>query len=265
MASFGADSITWDLRGRPVATSIGGESLEFVYFGGRLPNDPQSGALLPLDLGVASVDFDAAGRSYRHFDFRHNVSFVSDESGAIVSHYQYSAYGLDTVFGSDEDAVRFVGRQQIGELMWLGARIYDPIVGRFLSPDPVFSLINQFTYTLGNPIRYWDPDGRYHLLSPTVEGGVVGAALFAGYAASQGCFYCGVLSLFLSVVLLLNYFGKISHGARSGPPGPGGFGGGLGGGIGGSVPSCGLLGIEPFFVLLFLRRRRRRPRPVIAK
>ncbi|MGE4606516.1 MAG: RHS repeat-associated core domain-containing protein, partial [Myxococcota bacterium] len=201
MASFGADSITWDLRGRPIATSIGGENLEFVYFGGRLSNDPQSGALLPLDLGVASVDFDAVGRTYRHFDFRHNVSFVSDESGAIVSHYQYSAYGLDTVFGSDEDAVRFVGRQQIGELMWLGARIYDPIVGRFLSPDPVFSLINQFTYTLGNPIRYWDPDGRYHLLSPTVEGGVVGAALFAGYAASQGCFYCGVLSLFLSVVL----------------------------------------------------------------
>ncbi len=255
MASFGADSITWDLRGRPIATSIGGETLEFAYFGGRVSNDPQSGALLPLDLGVARVDFDAVGRSYRHFDFRHNVSFVSDESGTIVSHYQYSAYGLDFAFGLDEDAVRFVGRQQIGELMWLGARIYDPIVGRFLSPDPVFNLVNQFTYTLGNPLRYWDPDGRTPFLTPSQAHKMAGVGILLTAGALLGCGFCAWYALYIAGILWFNAANAVRG------PGGGGSGGGTGGGIGGSVPNCGLLGIEPFLVLAFLRRRRRRRAP----
>lgn len=41
----------------------------------------------------------------------------------------------------------------------LGARIYDPIAGRFLSKDPIPQAINQYSYTLGNPVRFWDPTG----------------------------------------------------------------------------------------------------------
>jgi RHS repeat-associated protein len=271
MASVGADSITWDLRGRPIATSIGGVNAEFVYFGGRVPNDPQSGALQALDLGVARVDFDAVGRTYRHFDFRYNVSFVSDETGSIVSHYQYSPYGVDTVFGYDGDAVRFVGRTQIGDLMWLGARIYDPLVGRFLSPDPVFNLVNQFTYTLGNPIRYWDPDGQESqaqakararaTLKPGLK--VVAAGLALAGILTPCSAACGAVAAAIAVAIAIADLTRGSNAAPpNGPPGtqPGGTIGGLGGGPGtlGSIPSCGLLGIEPFAILAFVRRRRRR-------
>ena len=44
--------------------------------------------------------------------------------------------------------------------MLLGARLYDPDAARFLAPDPVFQLVNQYAYADGNPIWYWDPDGR---------------------------------------------------------------------------------------------------------
>jgi RHS repeat-associated protein len=160
MKSFGDDAIEWDLSGRPVSVTLGGETRDFVHFGGRISSDPFTGQLGALDLGVVTIDFVASGRLYRHFDFRNNVSFISDESGAILSHYRYSAYALDAVFGAVADATHFVGRQESsGGLMWLGARIYDPLVGRFLSPDPIFGLLNQFSYSLGNPIRYWDPDG----------------------------------------------------------------------------------------------------------
>jgi hypothetical protein len=38
--------------------------------------------------------------------------------------------------------------------------MYDPAVGRFLSPDPSFQLVNQYTYTLGNPIWFADAGGE---------------------------------------------------------------------------------------------------------
>jgi RHS repeat-associated protein len=87
------------------------------------------------------------------------VSFTSDETGAVTSHYHYRAYALAAVHGSAADPLRFAGGAEIGDLMLLGARVYDPAVGRFLSPDPVFQLLNQYAYTLGNPVWYWDPDG----------------------------------------------------------------------------------------------------------
>jgi hypothetical protein len=41
----------------------------------------------------------------------------------------------------------------------LGPRVYDPLAGRFLAPDPVFQLGSQFSYTAGNPVTWWDPSG----------------------------------------------------------------------------------------------------------
>jgi len=129
-----------------------------------------TGSPRALDLGDVSISFESPERSYRHFDFRGNVSFVSDEDGEVVNHYRYHPYGVDAVLGSGGNEVTFVGRSEIGPLMLLGARIYDPLIGRFLSPDPVFSPLNQYSYTLGNPVWFSDPDGRE-------SGGIAGAQI----------------------------------------------------------------------------------------
>ena len=117
-----------------------------------------SGNPLAIDLGEVVIGLGGVHR-YRHLDFRGNVKWVSDDAGQVVAHYRYAPFGLDAVFGADDDPVRFVARPEIGELMLLGARVYDPAVGRFLSPDPIFQIVNQFAYTLGNPIWFSDPDG----------------------------------------------------------------------------------------------------------
>jgi RHS repeat-associated protein len=159
MASFASTSIEWDMRGRPISWTATGVAREFIFFGGRVDSDPQTGALGSLDLGFVSIPFGSGARTYRHVDFRGNVSFATDENGEVVAHHSYSPYGLDATFGSSADPVGFAGRTEIGDLMLLGARVYDPAVGRFLSPDPVFQLINAYAYTLGNPVWFWDPDG----------------------------------------------------------------------------------------------------------
>ncbi|WP_148667899.1 RHS repeat-associated core domain-containing protein, partial [Mizugakiibacter sediminis] len=51
-------------------------------------------------------------------------------------------------------------------LVYAQQRYYDPVLGRFLSADPVAANggsganFNRFRYADGNPYRYTDPDGR---------------------------------------------------------------------------------------------------------
>jgi RHS repeat-associated protein len=157
---------------------VGGVIRDFSLYGGRVESDPETGSLGALDLGEVSLPFGSTQRLYRHLDFRGNVSFVSNASGEVVNHYRYHPYGVDTVLGSGGNEVTFVARSEIGPLMLLGARTYDPLVGRFLSPDPAFSLLNQYGYTLGNPVWFSDPDGRESGgIFGGVSGGDVGAVM----------------------------------------------------------------------------------------
>jgi len=107
----------------------------------------------------------------------------------VVSHFHYSPYGVETVFGSEDGDSTFVARGDFGELMILGFRMYDPVVGRFLSPDPVLQRINQYSYTLGNPVWFSDPDGR---ASATLKLAVLGLVL-AVIAGSAAAYTIGII------------------------------------------------------------------------
>ena len=62
-------------------------------------------------------------------------------------------------------------------------RFYDPVVGRFLSPDPYVQDLgnpqnfNRYSYCLNNPLKYNDPSGEFwHIVIGAVVGGVVNLA-----------------------------------------------------------------------------------------
>lgn len=157
----GQTSFSWDARNRLVSRirDVGGSAVQSDFlFGGRV--ESILGVPTTIDLGVVRIRLDVAERRYRHHDFRGNVKFVTDDAGAIVVHYEYSGYGVSAIHGSAEDEVRFAGRLQVEDLFLLGSRLYDPLKQRFVSPDPIHQLINQYSYTLGNPIRFWDPSGQ---------------------------------------------------------------------------------------------------------
>ncbi|WP_371819945.1 RHS repeat-associated core domain-containing protein [Psychrosphaera sp. F3M07] len=53
-------------------------------------------------------------------------------------------------------------------LLYMQARYYDPIIGRFYSNDPVgwtasspVHSFGRYTYVNNNPYRYTDPNGKY--------------------------------------------------------------------------------------------------------
>jgi RHS repeat-associated protein len=158
LASFGADTIQWDMAGRPIRIREAGVTREFRFFGGRV--ESSATALGALDLGDVVLALGSGARRYRHFDFREQVSFVSDDAGDVVAHFRYQPFGVDAGFGPESGARRFENRMGFGALYLLGARPLDPVVGRFLAPDPVLQLGSQYDYAAGNPVMFRDADGR---------------------------------------------------------------------------------------------------------
>jgi RHS repeat-associated protein len=272
VASHGGDEFAWDMRGQLIAATVSGDERLFGWFGGRVSGNPEAGTLGALDLGAVVLQLGSGERLYRHLDFRGNVRFVTDDAGQVVNHYRYAPYEMDAAFGTGDNTVTFAGRAEVGALMILGFRIYDPAIGRFLSPDPIFQIVNQFAYTLGNPVAYQDADGLDTAeTGAAVGGGIVFAAGIAATLAegtivtTVGAIGVGVSIGLGGLLLAFAIYVAIAEGQRDtaivgGPELPSGS----------FVPStslapgaCGLLGIEVIPLLLVLlppRVRRLRTR-----
>jgi RHS repeat-associated protein len=184
----GAASFAWDLQGRPLRRRVAGDEVRY-RFGGRVETDA-AGAPRRLDLGLVALRLDTGERRYRHLDFRGNVKLESDDAGGIALHRRYGPTGSEAGFGSDDGAASFAGGRDVAGLLLVGARVLDPQAGRFLSPDPVLQLVNQYGYALANPVSFWDPDGReiqpvgFLYGAGVTLGGAIGARAVGGLLGS---------------------------------------------------------------------------------
>ena len=62
------------------------------------------------------------------------------------------------------------------------ARLYDPVIGRFFSPDPFVQApgftqnYNRYSYCLNNPVMFTDPDGEFFIFDSWINGFIHGFA-----------------------------------------------------------------------------------------
>jgi RHS repeat-associated protein len=90
-----------------------------------------------------------------------------DNTGTITSTHQNDVYG-NTLSSSGTSTTnhKFVGRlghrteASTGNLTYMGARYYDPVLGRFISEDSAGDGNNWYVYCRNNPINIIDPDGK---------------------------------------------------------------------------------------------------------
>jgi RHS repeat-associated protein len=234
----------WDALGRLVSSTVDGRSQRRL-FGGRGIGDA-SGAPVAIELGALVLDL-LGNHRFRHRDFRGNVKLVSDASGRIVHHARHTPYGPDLATGAADPDAGFAGGSRAGgDLLRLGSRLYDPDAARFLAPDPIFQVVNQYAYADGNPIWYWDPDGRSAELATAIA---VGAAL--GTACAGAIIGVPAVTIFafafaIGVVTPPNFLGIAAAGAVAGAiryagrvPGVGAIFGGFAAGqtMGGAIQS----------------------------
>jgi len=101
-----------------------------------------------------------------------SVTDIVDVYGNIVQHFNYTPFGEQTQTKGDKPSnpithKGFTGHEEVEafNLIHMGGRIYDPVIGRFLTADPTMQApanpqdLNRYSYCLNNPLRFTDPNG----------------------------------------------------------------------------------------------------------
>ena len=116
---------------------------------------------------------------YIYRDYQGSITHITNSSGTLVQELSYDAWGrlrnpdTQVAYAPGAEPALFLGRgytghehlQQFG-LINMNARLYDPALGRFLSPDPYVQSpdftqnYNRYSYCLNNPLKYTDTSGE---------------------------------------------------------------------------------------------------------
>ncbi len=116
---------------------------------------------------------DPNGSVFYYFsDHLGSASVVTNATGTIVEESDYYPFGGELVItNTDPNQYKFTGKERDTEsgLDYFGARYYGSSLGRFTSPDPVGLRgkllanpqdLNAYQYSINNPIRHIDPNGK---------------------------------------------------------------------------------------------------------
>jgi RHS repeat-associated protein len=147
----------------------------FIYAGGQLVaiqvKAEEDGAPLPDET------------RYLHRDNLGSIDTITDGRGNIVERLSYTPFGArragdwratdpynpaGLVLASFTNR-GFTGHEHVEEmgLIHMNGRVYDPVLGRFLSADPNVQFphasqsYNRYAYVLNNPLKYTDPSGYF--------------------------------------------------------------------------------------------------------
>lgn len=162
---------------------------------------------------------------YVHLDNLGSIWAYTDENGEITEELNYDPWGRKRnpetwdyytgykhLTSSDRG---FGGHEQMDfmDMVNMDGRMYDPYLGRFLSPDPYVQApdntqsLNRYAYCLNNPLSYTDPTGYSWIgnfisaaigIAVSIETGGFGGT-FLGVMASAAC--GGASSAFVSSMM----------------------------------------------------------------
>ncbi|PJB54773.1 MAG: hypothetical protein CO098_19885, partial [Bacteroidetes bacterium CG_4_9_14_3_um_filter_41_19] len=155
-----------------------------------------------------------ATMNYIHKDYQGSFETITDNKGTVVERLNFDPWGrrrnaTDWTFNNVSETYTFdrgyTGHEHLDvfELINMNGRIYDPRLGRFMSPDPFVQSptntqnYNRYSYCINNPLKYTDPsgysykpddwDGKITVFAPYFGGGYIGG-VFSGMRPAFGGF-----------------------------------------------------------------------------
>jgi len=168
----GVTSYVYDGHGRRVRDYTTASKYSLYSLSGQLmyANDLRQGMgtqYIYLNGSLVAFRESTGTVKYQHTDALGTPVVVTDAAKAIVQTSDYEPYGHQ-VSGPLTDGPGYTGHVQDAAtgLTYMQQRYYDPVIGRFLSVDPVTAYsspganFNRYWYANNNPYRYKDPDGR---------------------------------------------------------------------------------------------------------
>ena len=169
---------------------------ERLYLGG----DAYSAPMVYIREGGGSWTLYNIGR-----DYLGNITHIATSNGTLVEENSYDPWGrlrnpsTQEIYSTGSEPELMLGRGFTGHehLTWFGlinmnARLYDPVVGRFLSPDPYVQMpdftqnFNRYSYCLNNPLVYVDESGEVFFTTTVIVSICVAAVVGTAVGAYQG-------------------------------------------------------------------------------
>lgn len=166
---------------------------------------------------------DSCSTVYLHYDNLGSLMAVTNSAGQIAEELSYDAWGrrrdpvtfMYRVFSKDNTTPYdrgFTGHEHVDmfDMVNMDGRMYDPVIGRFLSPDPYVQMpdftqsLNRYAYCINNPLSLTDPTGYSWIgdtfaalvgiavgietggLASGIYGAIVGGALGGASASLMG-------------------------------------------------------------------------------
>ncbi len=141
---------------------------------------------------------------YLQTDYQGSIIAAYNSNGTLYKRFAYDPWGRRragdnwTNYQTSTETLitrGYCGHEHLDDFgtINMNGRIYDPRLGRFLSPDPYVQApynsqnYNRYSYCLNNPLKYTDPDGESFIVAAAI---IIGAAIGAhtGYkiAKSKG-------------------------------------------------------------------------------
>ncbi len=111
---------------------------------------------------------------YLHRDHLGSIATITDSAGSVLERLSYDSHGkrrsATTWQAASVTAAEirgYTGHEHLDDvgLIHMNGRVYDPGLGRMLSPDPVTQApenaqnYNRYAYVMNNPMRFTDPNG----------------------------------------------------------------------------------------------------------
>ena len=110
-------------------------------------------------------------------DYQGSIIAAYNSNGTLYKHFSYDPWGRRRVGGAWDNCLvatetlitrGYCGHEHLDDFgtINMNGRIYDPRLGRFLSPDPYVQApynsqnYNRYSYCLNNPLKYTDPSGK---------------------------------------------------------------------------------------------------------
>jgi RHS repeat-associated protein len=142
---------------------------------------------IPLHDGSVATRHGPGGPWAFEYGEQRGNRFFTDQNGAFVQDVNYQPFGKPTSTGAQPGSQLYSNQQWNGGdtlaafgISQLGARLYDPAIGRFISRDPLLiprtaATTNPYAFASNDPVNSSDPSG---LITPVPGGQCPG---------SEGC------------------------------------------------------------------------------
>lgn len=191
--SYNTKTITYDYENRPISITESGITTTFAYdYAGQrvkktangvttlyigniyeVTGDTETVYIYAGSMRVASAVTNGTDTSvyYYHNDHLNSSNILTDDTGVQMQYLSYEPWGsvVQNSSSTYNAYYKFTGQplDDSTGLYYYGARYYDPVLRRFVTPDPLVQnqydpqSLNRFAYCRNNPLIYKDPSGHF--------------------------------------------------------------------------------------------------------